>query len=101
MHAVYSNTCLNISATGVQDSSVGLFAHRDGELEVLPTIISSPSEAGWLYESKELVVEEDKLIEFEITNAGLNRRGWAKFLAHEPTLRHYDDYEQMSKTYMG
>lgn len=76
MDKIYSNTFLSISATGATDSSQGLFTHRDGKLEVLPTIFSCPASSGWFPASKDLVVVDYNLIGREIIGAALNRRGW-------------------------
>lgn len=76
MDKVYSNTFLNISATGAEDSSQGLFAYRDGKLAVLPTTFSCPASSGWVPASRDLVVVDDALLHVEVNNAPLNQRGW-------------------------
>lgn len=76
MDKVYSSTFLNISATGGKDSSEGLFTHRDGELEVFPTIYSCPASTGWFPTAKDLVVVDYTLIDREVNESVLNGRGW-------------------------
>lgn len=76
MDKVYSNTFLNISATGAEDSSQGLFTYRDGKLEVLPTIFSYPATSGRFPASRDLVLVDAALIDREVDNTTLNGRGW-------------------------
>jgi hypothetical protein len=76
MDKVYSNKFLNISATGAKDSSQGLFTHRNGELEVLPTIFSCPASSGWFPASKDVIVVDSNLFHREINDSVLNSRGW-------------------------
>lgn len=76
MHKVYSNSLLNIAATGASDSSNGLFVQRDPQ-EFIPAEVNLPLQG--LQPSAVPVKYQLTDISFwqkELSQAPLNRRAW-------------------------
>jgi hypothetical protein len=79
MEKVYLHGLLNISATGAEDSSKGLFQRRNGELQLRrllltcskPAMKNSPRSEPTTY-----VLDDLLLIRDSIHNAPLSRRAW-------------------------
>ena len=79
MNKVYSNTFLNIAATGAQDNSQGLFMSRDPnqelnqiEITCSTTVINSREPAP----AQDFIMSDILFLESELMGAPLNQRGW-------------------------
>ena len=75
MNQVYSNSTLNISATGARSDGEGLFCARDPEKELRPCIISC-SATGSLDDLQDYVLSDFSFASRNLTGAPLNQRGW-------------------------
>jgi hypothetical protein len=79
MDKVYSNSFLNIAATGAQDNSHGLFMSRDPNYELnqigisCSTTLTNSREPG---PAQDFIMSNILFIERELMGAPLNRRGW-------------------------
>jgi Heterokaryon incompatibility protein (HET) len=96
MHKVYSNSLLNIAATGATDSSKGLFAQRDPQ-NLIPAEVDlclhglQQSAVSIKYQLTDILFWQK-----ELSEAPLNRRAWVvqeRLLA--PRVLHFGRYQLM------